>query len=449
MTSPHYPPSSTSQNESGYPPPPWSFPSWGAQAQNPQDPQPLAPPASGQLRQWPPDQQEPDYKQPPSLLSRLLRYWPEALVGVIALVIFLQGIGTTSLWFDGAWSFGLANQPLDVMRHYLWGREQNMFLYYLLLHAWLNILSLFHIPPTEFWLRLPSVLCVALSAMVVYSCGARFFGRVAGMFAALFFALNGAAFYAAQQVRSYGLQLLLICLGWNALLLALSATSRRERRAMWACFTLAMALAVYAHLFSLLIFAAQLLLIALVFLLPGPWRERLRQSWRMAAVSVGAVVALILLILVDAKVHGGNNGFVAIPQPGDLYGIFVIEMQGKLNPFAWYLIGASIILALVAAIYAYMRFRRVPANTSADEYDASAADEGATQQQGSAWLCQPGVGILALVCWALVPVILSFWERSPASTCTCSISDICWSSFPRSACLRVSALLRSAGARPR
>ena len=403
--------SSSSQNRSDYPPPAGSSSSWGAYARTPENPRPLEHEPKPEI--WRPVQAHVPATASSNWIRRLLPYWPEALVGIIAFVIFKQEIGTTSLWFDEAWSFGLANQTLDVMRHYLWGREQNMFLYYLLLHAWLNILSIFHIPPTEFWLRLPSVLCVTLSAMVLYSCGTRFFGRTAGVFAALLFALNGAAFYAAQQARSYGLQLLLICLGWSALLIALSATSRRERLTMWACYTLSMSLAVYAHLFSLLIFAAQLLFIALIFFLPGPWRERLRQTWRMAAASVGGVVALIALILIDAKVHGGNNGFVAIPQPVDLYRIFMTEMQGNLNPLAWYLIVASIVLALVAAIYAFMRFRSIRVNTANETYGGSAGYDDTTQRQEATWLRRPGVGVLALVCWAFVPVILSYLGTQP------------------------------------
>lgn len=415
MSSMSHPPSSSSQNQSDYPPPPWSSPSWGAQAQHPESQHPESqrprePEPDPEL--WRPSQAREPATASSTWIKELLRFWPEALVGVIALVIFLQGIGTTSLWFDEAWSFGLANQSLDVMRHYLWGREQNMFLYYLLLHAWLNVLAIFHIPPTEFWVRLPSVFCVTLSAMVVYSCGKRFFGRVAGVFAALLFALNGAAFYAAQQARSYGLQVLLICLGWTALLIALSASNRRERIAMWTCYTLVMALAVYAHLFSLLIFAAQLVFIALVFLVPGPWRERLRQNWRMAAAGVGGVVALIALILIDAKVHGGNNGFVAIPQPIDLYKIYMTEMQGTLNPLAWYLIAASIVLALVAAVYAYVRFWGM-STRSKSAYDGSVGYDDATRRRGTVWLRQPGIGVLALVCWASVPVILSYLGTQP------------------------------------
>lgn len=382
---------------SRYPPPPWTSPSWGADARSPEpEAEPALEPESDEesaklLALSAPEPEARDW------LSRLLDYWPEALLAFIAFIVYLQGLGTVSIWFDEAWSFGLSNQPLSVMQHYLWGVEQNMTLYYILLHEWLGLLSVFNIQPTEFWLRLPSVIFVVMAVMVVYSGGVRFFGHMAGLTGALIFLLNGWTLYAAQQARSYGLQLLLICLAWNALLNALSATERRDRLYMWICYSAAMALAVYAHLFSLLIFAAQLLFIALIFVIPGPWRAHLRQSWKMAALSLVAVVALIAPILIDAKLHGGNNLFVPLADWATLVHMFPILTQGTFNPWVWYLIGAFALLAIIVATISRV-WRPTSVRTSPRIFGV---------------LRRPGVGALALVCWMLVPVILSYLATQP------------------------------------
>lgn len=382
---------------SRYPPPPWTSPSWGADARSPEpEAEPALEPESDEesaklLALSAPEPEARDW------LSRLLDYWPEALLAFIAFIVYLQGLGTVSIWFDEAWSFGLSNQPLSVMQHYLWGVEQNMTLYYILLHEWLGLLSVFNIQPTEFWLRLPSVIFVVMAVMVVYSGGVRFFGHMAGLTGALIFLLNGWTLYAAQQARSYGLQLLLICLAWNALLNALSATERRDRLYMWICYSAAMALAVYAHLFSLLIFAAQLLFIALIFVIPGPWRAHLRQSWKMAALSLVAVVALIAPILIDAKLHGGNNLFVPLADWATLVHMFPILTQGTFNPWVWYLIGAFALLAIIVATISRV-WRPASVRTSPRIFGV---------------LRRPGVGALALVCWMLVPVILSYLATQP------------------------------------
>jgi len=378
---------------SRYPPPPWALPSWGADAENPEaEPEPESDEESAKLLAL--SAPEPESRD---WLSRLVSYWPEALLALIAFIVYLQGLGTVSIWFDEAWSFGLSNQPLGVMQHYLWGVEQNMTLYYILLHEWLGLLSVFNIAPTEFWLRLPSVIFVVLSVMVVYSGATRYFGRMTALIATLIFLLNGWTLYAAQQARSYGLQLLLICLAWSALLNAINATERRDRRYMWICYSLAMALAVYAHLFSLLIFAAQLLFIALIFVLPGPWRAHLRQSWKIAALSIVAVVALIAPILIDAKLHGGNNLFVPLADWATLVRMFPILTQGTMNPWVWYLIGAFALLAIIVATIARV-WRPASARTNPRIFGV---------------LRRPSVGVLALVCWTLVPVILSYLATQP------------------------------------
>src|SRR6185312_9156549 len=134
MPSPQQPLSSSAEDMSRYPPPPWALPSWGADAENPEaEPEPESDEESAKLLAL--SAPEPESRD---WLSRLVSYWPEALLALIAFIVYLQGLGTVSIWFDEAWSFGLSNQPLGVMQHYLWGVEQNMTLYYILLHEWLG-----------------------------------------------------------------------------------------------------------------------------------------------------------------------------------------------------------------------------------------------------------------------------------------------------------------------
>src|SRR2546430_2419172 len=88
--------------------------------------------------------------------------------------------------------------------------------------------------------------------------------------------LNQLQLIAAREARSYSLEVLLVCLGWYALLAALS--SGRHPRRWWLAFALAMTLALYAHLFSALVVAAQALAMALLVVLPTEWRVHARRS---------------------------------------------------------------------------------------------------------------------------------------------------------------------------
>src|SRR6266705_6197296 len=173
----------------------------------------------------------------------------------LALGFNLYRLGTPSIWFDEAFSVELARQPLPLLWHIIWGPEPNMELYYLFLHFWLGFTGFLGMHPTEFVLRLPSTVFAALSSVMVFLLGRRFLGITAGIFGAGLYLLNDLQLLYAQQTRSYSLQLLLVCIVWYALFVVLTQETHQKR--WWACFIGATTLAVYAHLFSLLILLAQ------------------------------------------------------------------------------------------------------------------------------------------------------------------------------------------------
>ena len=99
----------------------------------------------------------------------------------------LRGVG---LWEDEAFSTGIARQPLGTQLHYIWSKEVNMTLYYLILRAWLGLAELLGIPASEFVVRLPSTLFAALATVAVFALGRRFWGRTAGLVGAALYLLN-------------------------------------------------------------------------------------------------------------------------------------------------------------------------------------------------------------------------------------------------------------------
>src|SRR6266704_4791695 len=98
------------------------------------------------------------------------------LLFTLALGFNLYRLGTPSIWFDEAFSVELARQPLPLLWHIIWGPEPNMELYYLFLHFWLGLTSLFGVLPTEWVVRFPSAVFAALSTVVVFLMGRRFLG---------------------------------------------------------------------------------------------------------------------------------------------------------------------------------------------------------------------------------------------------------------------------------
>src|SRR5216683_1196118 len=222
-----------------------------------------------------------------------------------------------------------------------------MALYYLLLHFWLSFTTLLGLHPTEFVVRFPSAIFAALGSMMVFLLGRRFMGIIGSTIAAGLYLLDVLQLVYAQEARSYSLQLLLICAGWYALFAALGlgagpGSPNKEEQASgitahgsaigqyrwWACYVVAMTLAIYAHLFSMLILFAQVLTMGILLALVGPWRGKARggrQAWSSLPAMVVSLVSIAVLsmpMLLAAR-HGSKTGWLAIPHLHDIPRLFL------------------------------------------------------------------------------------------------------------------------------
>ena len=204
-----------------------------------------------------------------------LRLMLSIVLFIVAMCFNLYRLGTPSIWFDEAFSVELARQPLPLLWHIIFGPEPNMELYYLFLHFWLNLTASLGLHATEFVVRFPSTIFAALSTVVVFLLGQRFIGTIAGFVGAGLYLLNDLQLVYAQQTRAYSLQLLLICIAWYALLSAFNCASHPRR--WWVCYIVATTLAIYTHLFSVLILLSQLCAIGLFLFLPGERRKVIGQ----------------------------------------------------------------------------------------------------------------------------------------------------------------------------
>jgi len=316
----------------------------------------------------------------------------------IALFLDLHHLGESSIWFDEAFSVELARQPLAHLWSIIWGPEPNMELYYLLLHFWLAITALFGLHQTEFVVRLPSAVCAALSVPVVFLLGKRYIGLFPAVLATLLYLLTYWVLADAQQARSYAMQLLLLCLSWYMLLRACTDLHDNKRR--WMGYVLTTILAIYAHLFSILVVAAQIVAVAGLYLLPGQWRHAVRRQGR-AFVSSLLVIALLFLASGLGNMRGSKTGWLSVPHWQDLYNLLISISAG----YTFYIhgilfcciVGMLIILlsCCLANIPAIGRF--VPEQTKFGK-------------QARAILCckvyLPTFWVL--LCWLLLPIAISY-----------------------------------------
>ena len=345
------------------------------------------------------DQQPQAAAKPPirqRLSSLLTSNWLLCLlVFGSALVFDLHNLGTPSIWFDEAFSVELARQPLPLLWHIIWGPEPNMELYYLFLHFWLGLTALFGFHPVEALVRLPSAIFAGLASVMVFLLGRRYLGLIAGITGAALFTLNYLQLTYAQQTRAYSLQLLLTCIAWYALFAVLTHETHTKR--WWACFILANALAVYTHLFSILIITAQVVAFAGLLLLPGPWRAMARQRLRPFIASLLLTGILIIPMLLES-LRGPKTGWLPIPHLHEVITLFqLITASSNLYLLILFILCCCTILV---ALLPHMP-DSAPLLQSVTFYRPG--DRQSAQQ-----IQQLLPIAFALLCWFFVPIISSF-----------------------------------------
>jgi len=324
--------------------------------------------------------------------------WPRALraagqvdgavalgLAAVALGLDLFRLPGLSLWGDELFSVQLASRPWPVFWEFLSRYEPNMALYYVVLRGWLGLTSLLGIVPDELVVRVPSIFFAVLSVIVVFWIGRRFFGRTVGIVGALLYALNLIQLTAAREARSYGLEMFLLCLGWYAFLLIV--TRDRPGPRVYLGYIVAMALAIYAHLFSTLVLASQVIAFAALLSLDGDSRVRLRRSAGAFARSVAAIGVAVIPMGAYFFRHGSTNAWLP---PADATGLVRLLWNVAGHQVIYgVLLGVAVLAVVVLAIRA----------------------RGHRAKAAHAW---PRLGpLIALGAWVCVPVALSYAASQP------------------------------------
>ena len=206
--------------------------------------------------------------------------WAAVLVGGLAFVLGLVGLGAKSLWFDEAYDAVHATGTWSDVLSSALGHEASQAAYLILLKQWLSF-----VPDDEWWLRLPSVLFTAIAVGVLVMLGTALLGRRAGVIAGLLLAVNGFMVTWSQQARTYALVVLAVVVSTYLLVRALEPGAGRGR---WVVYGAVAALSLYAHFFAAFVIAAQA--VAALIARPRPRTEHLLVAGTI--VGVGALPAL-------------------------------------------------------------------------------------------------------------------------------------------------------------
>ena len=184
-----------------------------------------------------------------------MKQW--AILGVLLLAAALRilGAGHFPVWTDEGWSIWAASDPTQVIG--LVAADRHPPLYFAALSLWRLAAGDSHLA-----LRCLSIAGGLITVAAVYRIGADWFGRRAGVLAALLLAALPTAVYYGQEVRHYGWLAALTALSWLVLLRYL----RRPGRALWLTYVLSAAALLYTLYFGVFTLAAQ----GVVVLLTSP-----------------------------------------------------------------------------------------------------------------------------------------------------------------------------------
>lgn len=228
-------------------------------------------------------------------------------IAAIALVYFALGLDARELTLLESQDLSCA---AELFRTYRLSADHSP-LHFALLNLWLHSGV-----SSVAWLRLPSALCVAGAAALVFQVAQRASGTTAGAWAALLFTTNPEVVDQARSLRLYGFGLLLSAL---CLERAQAFAHGRGRETAWVGFLAAAVLAVQTHLFLWLWVAPLAVLVSrrAFVVLEGAERRR---------ALIAAVVACVLAI--SQVVHG----FVALGFTHERHAVYS-GVSHQLGPF--------------------------------------------------------------------------------------------------------------------
>jgi mannosyltransferase len=228
---------------------------------------------------------------------------PWLLLGGIALlgvVLAWREIGSEGFAVDEGSSYWLASLPAGDFWEVVSRSEANASLYYLLLRAWTSL------GQSEAFIRGFSIVFAVATVVPLFMLVRRLAGDFAGLAAALLLIVNGYWLEYARFARGYALAMFLATLTTYLLLRMLDGDARRTT---WVAYGVLMGLSLYAHMFSLLVLGAHVL----VVLLTRPVRPARRRFVAAFGVVGLFLIPLLAFLLFSA---GAEVDWLRSPTPG-------------------------------------------------------------------------------------------------------------------------------------
>lgn len=275
-----------------------------------------------------------DRGDPPTETRRTGRAVVVASV-LVMLAVGSWGLDRGSMWLDEAATWTVATRPVHQIRAVLDNIDVVHGFYYLAMHVWLSVGG------GEVWMRIPSVLGMAVAAGATAALGVRLAGPRTGLVAGLLLAGWPLVSYYAQEGRSFALVTGVVLLGTWCLIQALST----GRRGWWWAYTPSVVVAALLHEFAVLAVVAHG--VTLLLVRPG-WRV-----WRAFVVSALVCAACVAPLAHKSQEQSRQVSYMTSPTWSTL-----VDLAEKFLSTSLWLTLVLVGLALVGAVAAVRDGRR-------------------------------------------------------------------------------------------
>jgi uncharacterized membrane protein len=281
-----------------------------------------------------------------------IRYYYITLAIIILAGFFIRiySLGHESLWGDEFYSYYVSSSGINNMFEYI-SSDYHPPLYYILLNIFINLLG-----PSEFNLRLISVITGSLSVIAIYQFMKRFSNKRSALIAAALFAFSPLAVSIDREARMYSLFILLTTMSMMYFLL-ITRENTVKNSMLYIVFS---ALMLYTHGFSLIVLFLQLsyLFIDLIHPLHHPKREReeakLPKCYNLKHWLINVTVSLLLFspwaIVFMGQMRNMNKYFWVHSRDVLFLGRFIIEFSGTIT--------SALIFTLLAGLLVYKQLKK-------------------------------------------------------------------------------------------
>ena len=242
-------------------------------------------------------------------------------LGASTFIVGIINVASKPILYDESITLYLATVPWARLLELFWSNAPyhepaaNMSGYIAVMHPWLKL------GDSEFLLRLPSVICAALTVPVAYLIARRLFDERVALLTGALLAVNTFLLQYAQEARAYAALVLVVSL---CTYLFIRATDDGRWRT-WVSYGVLGAVATYLHVFGVLVLVAHVA----TFAVRRPSRPR--RALAAYSLVLGLVSPLLIAVVIQAGRFGGPgiplslHGIVSLisrlagggpPQPG-------------------------------------------------------------------------------------------------------------------------------------